>query len=356
MTVFYENLAHFTHGMATATFLLVAMFIRVYGYRNRLSKLLFWVMAFWVFIQLKDLDYLVPGIWGNEYISNIQLSVDNWCVPITILLFFEIVSPKWVTPMKAVVLVAPSVALTMFYVLFPSRGVFLAGVSYSVLLGLVALIAVYIVSTRYDNIIKRNFLYLENISLRWMRMVVILLFLLLLVWAVESSFPSWLNDALYYLFSISVWVVILYCTIKHKVVEIPSRINPLCHTGKKEDGHTGEEDKFRFGAKLKRAMFEERLYLDPKLSLVALARRAGTNRSYLSEYINGTLGLTFYEYINSFRIAEAKKILAEDEEQRLTLEQIAEKCGFYSLSTFKRSFNKETGLTPGKYRSAKSSF
>ncbi len=350
MEVFYENLAHFTHGMAFAFFLTAAVFLRKFRKDGRLSKFLLWEMIFWAFIQFKDFDYLIPGYWDNEYISGIQLSVDNWCVPITMLLFFEIVSPGWVTLKRALFVTVPSILLTVLYILFPSPGMFLAGIAYSGLLGLFAMVTVFMASARYDNFIKRNFSYLENISLKWMRIVITMLFVLLAAWAVETNYPSWLNDALYYLFAMGIWSIIFYYTITHEVMaDVPNYINPLLHEGK-DNGSDLPDENFRLEANLKEAMTVDKAYLDPKLSLVALARRIGTNRTYLSGYINNSLGSTFYEYVNSFRVADAKKTLREDREERLTMEQIAEQCGFYSLSTFKRSFLKETGVTPGKFR------
>lgn len=348
--VFAENIAHFTHGMAFMSFVLAAVFLKMTKKGGRLSTFLFWEMIFWAFIQFKDLTYLIPGYWENEYFSNIHLSIDNWCVPITMLFFFEIVSPKWVTCKKAVIITLPSVLLTVLYVITRSKPIFNAGLVYSLVLGLAALIIVYMASARYDNFVKRNFSYLENISLKWMRSVILLLFLLLVMWTVATVFSTWLSDALYYPFAIAIWSIIYYRTVKHEVIIVPDYINPLSSETPEPMSENGNGNKFNFAAKLEQAMTEEKCYLDPKLSLADLARMIGTNRSYLSEYINNNLGLNFYEYVNSFRIREAKRMLDEDKEGKFTQEYMAEECGFHSLSTFKRSFMKETGVTPGKYR------
>lgn len=52
-------------------------------------------------------------------------------------------------------------------------------------------------------------------------------------------------------------------------------------------------------------MEKGRMFLNPKLSLTEVATAIGTNRTYLSEYLNNDLDTTFYEYVNGFRIKEA---------------------------------------------------
>ena len=74
-----------------------------------------------------------------------------------------------------------------------------------------------------------------------------------------------------------------------------------------------------------------------------------TNRSYLSNCLNNELGITFYDYINSFRLEKAKEIL-DDSGFEGCIEDVAISSGFNSVSTFRRSFQKKYGCTPSQYR------
>lgn len=94
-------------------------------------------------------------------------------------------------------------------------------------------------------------------------------------------------------------------------------------------------------------METERMFLNPKLTLIEVAGAIGTNRTYLSEYLNNILHTSFYEYVNSFRIKEACFLLTSG--KRKNLSEIAELSGFNSLSTFNRAFVKNTGETPTRY-------
>ena len=94
---------------------------------------------------------------------------------------------------------------------------------------------------------------------------------------------------------------------------------------------------------------EQRLYLDKDLTLSELATAVGTNRTYLSDYFSNVKHITFYDYINQLRITK-KSIPMMQEHPEYTLEHIASESGFNSISTFRRAFNKLTGVSPSQYR------
>jgi YesN/AraC family two-component response regulator len=69
----------------------------------------------------------------------------------------------------------------------------------------------------------------------------------------------------------------------------------------------------------------------------------------LSQVINEKTGFNFNDYINTFRVEEAKNILTSPEYQKLTIEAIAEKAGFNSKSPFYTAFKKHAGMTPKEF-------
>jgi AraC-like DNA-binding protein/frataxin-like iron-binding protein CyaY len=92
---------------------------------------------------------------------------------------------------------------------------------------------------------------------------------------------------------------------------------------------------------------EQQVYLEPDLSMQKLANLIQTKPNYLSQTINQLHNKHFSEFINTYRIDFAKKLLKET---YLKIEAIAYDSGFNSLSTFNTVFKKETGFTPSKYR------
>ena len=94
---------------------------------------------------------------------------------------------------------------------------------------------------------------------------------------------------------------------------------------------------------------EVKPYLNPKISLQEVSTVLDINPNHLSQAINEKTGLNFKDYINSFRVEEAKLLLSSPEFQKLTIEAIAEKAGFYSKSPFYSAFKKHAGMTPKEF-------
>ena len=104
-----------------------------------------------------------------------------------------------------------------------------------------------------------------------------------------------------------------------------------------------------FSDSLERLFSEQKIWLNPRLTIGEVAQRLGSNRTYLSDYLNHTLGTTFYEYVNEYRIRAVTERLAAPE-CTMTIEALAESCGFNSVSTFRRVFARRYGCTPTRYR------
>ena len=103
-------------------------------------------------------------------------------------------------------------------------------------------------------------------------------------------------------------------------------------------------------AKLLHLMDEERLFLDPDLTLNKLSLRLRVHYNHLSRIINERFGLSYNDFINKYRIEEARKKLTAPEEKKSTILDIAYSTGFYSKSVFNAAFKKFTGMTPTEYR------
>ena len=103
-------------------------------------------------------------------------------------------------------------------------------------------------------------------------------------------------------------------------------------------------------AKLTRFMDEEKIYLNPDLTLKILAKKLNIHINYLSRIINEHFHQNYNDFINKYRIEEAKKLLSSTKEKNKTVSEIMYACGFYSKSTFNSAFRKFTDLTPSQYR------
>ncbi|PCH74871.1 MAG: DNA-binding protein [Flavobacteriaceae bacterium] len=99
--------------------------------------------------------------------------------------------------------------------------------------------------------------------------------------------------------------------------------------------------------KIESILSNEKLFKNPNLTLSIFAKKLNVRPQLLSQLLNNNLNKSFSQFINEYRIEEAKHLLKAN--TNLKIEIIAEKCGFNSNSTFYTVFKKVTGTTPSKY-------
>lgn len=95
---------------------------------------------------------------------------------------------------------------------------------------------------------------------------------------------------------------------------------------------------------------QEKLYMDPDITLDSLAETLEIMPRDLSMIINRHFGANFYTFINSYRIEEAKKMLKDSAKKDITITEIYLEVGFNSKSVFYTFFKKLEGMTPTKFR------
>jgi AraC-like DNA-binding protein len=105
-----------------------------------------------------------------------------------------------------------------------------------------------------------------------------------------------------------------------------------------------------YKTRLLELMEREKSFLDPEITLPKLAQALDIPVAHLSRVINELLGQNFYEFINRYRVEDAKRRLASPDSGREKLIAVALDCGFNSLATFNRVFKELAGRTPSDYR------
>lgn len=97
-------------------------------------------------------------------------------------------------------------------------------------------------------------------------------------------------------------------------------------------------------------MQSEKLYLNGDLKLADVSKRLNLSTHNLSQAINSKKGQKFNDYVNEFRIREAKKLMLSPDNQHLKLLAIALESGFNNKTSFLNAFRKQTGMTPSDFR------
>lgn len=140
--------------------------------------------------------------------------------------------------------------------------------------------------------------------------------------------------------------------VKNEFVSSPSEIENS--TKEEDEGETiksGDKnvigDESPIAQRIKKWIDEEG-FLQPGLTLNDIANKIGTNRTYVSRFINATYQCTFFEFIAELRVEKIKKMLTEDPEKEL--EYLSNTCGFSSSSHMSSTFKKITGETLNEFR------
>ena len=99
--------------------------------------------------------------------------------------------------------------------------------------------------------------------------------------------------------------------------------------------------------KLDRWMEEEKPYVNPAFQLSDLGAVLPMNRTYLSHFIKAEYGCTFYQFVNRYRVEEAKRLKLANPD--LKMDEVAARCGFSSRTVFSNVFTREEGVSPREW-------
>lgn len=99
--------------------------------------------------------------------------------------------------------------------------------------------------------------------------------------------------------------------------------------------------------KIEEVMQGEKPYLKPDLKVGDLAEMVGVSSHRLSQFFSQHKQQTFYDYVNSFRVEEFKRVARKN--SNLTLSAMAEQAGFSSRASFFRYFKNAEGISPGEW-------
>ncbi|MEO9476249.1 MAG: helix-turn-helix domain-containing protein [Cyclobacteriaceae bacterium] len=102
--------------------------------------------------------------------------------------------------------------------------------------------------------------------------------------------------------------------------------------------------------KLRAFVSSERPFLNPALTLRALAEQLEIHPNQLSWLLNEFVGKNFNEFINHERIAHFKKLVVDPDNSHISLIGLAYESGFNSKTVFNTAFKKAEGMTPKEYQ------
>ena len=339
-----EAFAHFIRGAITLFFVFWCIKLYTYRHRNRMMRLLFYTTIFFVFSYIKDSVFLFAQ-WKNSFwLNDFVITVDLLYIPLVSAFFIEATNPGYPTRRQLAALLSMQALFIPLFLIFPDEIVAVA-----------TMFLVVVFSVRYRQYIKLNYSYKENIDVAWVAVSSVAFFLSLFVYNLAFANTTWLSESLYNIFSMALWTFLFLFSRRHRVVRTLKPVENEDEQATEEIEEPKSDDyvvslNYILAVRLEQKMSQDKLYLNPKLTITDVATAIGTNKTYLSNYLNNTLNTSFFDYINTFRINEACRIIEMMPERgRISMSVVAQKSGFNSLSSFHRYFENLKGISPKSY-------
>lgn len=310
------------------------------------------------------------NISNAEYINTLLLLYDYLVIGCFMIFAITLVHPNRYKTKQLLLIELPYLTAFILYATTPIPAIYPAVQIYTIATSTILAIWLLLSIKKHNRMLTGNSTggsTFEYLNLRWIATLVVLMYAVQLIWAIESlSQKDWFTSSNYErnLVFDTIWclITIIYIYIIYKRI-IQQQVTSFQTQEKSEQENTEQLSqssdlyyKILTNTDIDKNIRENKYYLDEILTLQKLATLLGTNRQYLSNYINREKQKTFYEYINEFRLEEAKSLLdGYDVKHPYSMEEISSLAGFKSYSTFLRSFVKKYGISPSKYLKNKNS-
>jgi AraC-like DNA-binding protein len=229
---------------------------------------------------------------------------------------------------------------------------------------------------------------INQINLDWLVQFLFILLLTVLIWINDALFElPFLTEATLFVYTVAIFFLAWF-SIKQKTIfafkeidikeisdiieqeeykpgievtpDAVERINEITTTNNATAIETQAKEKPKLkrlnaeqvailSAQLATLMEKDKLFLDNELNLATVAGKLGISIHETSFLINETTKDNFYNFINNYRVEEAKKLLASAKMEELNILGIAFASGFNSKTTFNTTFKKLVGISPSQY-------
>jgi len=239
------------------------------------------------------------------------------------------------------------------YLKLPQLWILFAAAGYSI-----AMISLYTVRAigmlrQHKRNLEANFSYTEGSTLEWMW------------WAIAITLLKWLllfarigiegNTASFvglFLFIEPVVITVLVLRQKDLYGESAQKndsIEEVIFDEKSNGFELSLKKREDLKTRLLLLLEKNEIFINSELNSDKVSEMLGTNRTYLSQVINNDLNTTFYQLINTYRLNKSVKMMRDPLHRNMSLKNIAEICGFKSLSAFSTFFKQEYGKTPTEW-------
>ena len=201
----------------------------------------------------------------------------------------------------------------------------------------------------YSFMNEKDFIWIKNFL--WSFLMVVLVDLILVICKIVFGYIANWDGFITVVFLIIAMVYLGYYGLTQSTIFLPdflitekkSKINISVKTQKELED---------LKMKLESLMKQDKPYLIPELTLRHLSENMDISERKLSMLLNEEMNTSFYDFINKYRINEAKDKLNSSVSDKYSITGIGFNCGFNSKSSFYRIFKNETGMSPSVYKNS----
>ncbi|RHJ84763.1 helix-turn-helix domain-containing protein [Parabacteroides sp. AM08-6] len=345
---------------------------------RRAKKILGFAMYLWAVMAIVRVSVNFYLHEGKEAFHPDVLIIGCFVTAILACYVIEVLRPGYLTLKRFAVFISPIFLTSLMYLAYRLSGgeihvyyslkelleyfnfdVFMRGLFFLLTL-FYMLLPVYLIlrySGDYKAFLSENVSNPDDYDLDWLKKTMIVLMVLygfyLILLLTDILILYVVNKAVLLL----TWFYFFYKALFLKPIILEHSFKNswnLPYQGDDEsDDYDGDEEQRgllskRYAEEVNQWFEKEKPYLRDDLRLTDLQRIFPMSRSYLSQLFNRELGMSFSDYVNQFRIEESKRLM--DAEPQASIQEVAERSGFHSISTFRRAFQKYTGTIPSEYK------
>lgn len=311
--------------------------------------LLIWgVMEVVLLILRYSMHITAIGGTPDDPLYNASLTVGNIIAWLLFIYPSQVLRPGWLTWTKAFWAVSPMVIVGIIDYFVPANLIWL------IMLYPAAIFLMLCWHVRkYRQWCENNFSSMDKIDAQWVvRYLIILALLGVSFYFISFWFvPNRIFTQQWMLFFILAYSTEQILFRKDPWAELMSadeqEVEPDLCPNTEQQPHPSAEENQAVRLQLEQWMQTEKPFRNPDFRLQDLRHVLPTNRTYMSQFIKDQYGCSFYAFVNTYRLEEAKHLLTEDHEMKIA--DVAAKCGFSSSTVFSRAFSRNTGMTPREW-------
>lgn len=313
----------------------------------------------WSTYWLEEVIYL-SGALAVSYPFNHILRIAQYSAPFIFFICIKSFTyPDYKVNKNSLFYIGIPYSILIFLELYQNKKLDFIEMTYFIFLCFAYILSSLILLKKHKNKVQKFTSNTREINLSWLEYIIWIVLALIIVVSIYNF--TFLDQPLNVLMNIFVLLTILltaYYSLKQKEIfpkDKVERQETLSAISQKESEtstnqlmsiNTLEE----YMLKVEKAIRRDELFMDTELNLAKLAKKVDLSPHQLSYVINTGFHQNFNNYINTFRIEKAKKLLESRSLNNYSILGIAYESGFNSKTSFNIMFKKITGTTPSQYK------